>query len=152
MVLQQLSRFCGAADAHPAFSEAQIQYLIDPSAFLQQGILSHHADVRRAVFHIGGNVRALGQEKTQLLLLIHENQFPGAFILHFLTGQADAFQKGKGFVRKPSLGEGKGQISLLFHFYLVFRRRQAPSLFRRYCLCAAFRIQVQDLSLLVRRR
>ena len=74
VVLQKLPCFFRSAYAHPAFAESKIEDFIDPSVLFQDDVGADNADIRRAVFHIGRNVRTLCQEKSEFLLFIRKDQ------------------------------------------------------------------------------
>ena len=78
-----------SADAHTAFSKAQIQHLVHLPALFHQGVLADHADVRRTVLHISGDVRTLGQEEFETQLLIYEDQLPAVRCLLYTSDAAD---------------------------------------------------------------
>ena len=131
MVLQQFPGFPGTADAHAAFSKAQIQHLVDVAVLLQDRVPAHHADICGTVFHIGGHVRPLCQEKTELQFLIHKNQFSGVLIFHLLAGDSDLLKQLQGLSGQPPFPQSKCQISLVAHTILphIYLKDIQPYLF-----------------------
>ena len=116
VVLEKFPCLGRARHAHPALSESQIQDLMAAALFLQDDIRSHDPDIRRTVFHIGGNIRSLGQEKAKLLLLVGKNQLAGLFVLEFFAKKSGLLKKFHGLSGQTSLGEGDCQI--LHTFFL----------------------------------
>ena len=110
MMLEQLSCLRRPGDAHAAPAEPQIQHLMAAALFLQDDVRSHDPDIRSPIFHISGNIRPLGQEKTEFLFLIGKNQLAGLFVLELFAEKACLFKKLHGLSGQTPLGKGDCQI------------------------------------------
>ena len=100
---------------HAAFSDAQIQQLVDIRLVFQKDILSGHADVGGAPLHIDGHIRGLDPEVAHPGSLIFKNQLPVIFV-DGRAGEARLLKDTQNLFPQTPLGQSDVQ-----HFHLSYR-------------------------------
>jgi hypothetical protein len=84
----------------PTKTYAKVVKLIDFGLSLQQHIITHHSQIRHAVFHIHGHIKGLYQKE---LVVAHPNLKPSS-LLKGLLKDALAFKKFQGLLKEPAFG------------------------------------------------
>ena len=101
---RQTSGMTEKGPCHPAFSQAQVQQLIDSRLIFRQDILTHHADIGGAPLYIDAYIRWLDPEAADSRLQIFKGQLSGivGVLLKAVSGLGQHFQH---LVPQPSLGK-----------------------------------------------
>jgi hypothetical protein len=84
----------------PTKTYAKVVKFINFRLPLQQHIITHHSQIRHAVFHIHGHIKGLYQKE---LVVAHPNLKPSS-LLKGLLKDALAFKKFQGLLKEPAFG------------------------------------------------
>ena len=63
-----------------AFFKAQIEHFVQIAPGFEQRVFAHDADIRDAVFHIGGNVRRLDEKELEFFVRRFQNELARFFL------------------------------------------------------------------------
>ncbi len=93
---------------HPAPRNVQVQRLIQPgAAVLVQHILARHADVRRAVLHVGRHVAGAHDDQAHIGTVGRQDQLARRLRV-FQRDDARRFQQRQGFFEDAAFGQRDG--------------------------------------------
>ena len=62
-------------DSDPAFSQPQVEQLVNIGVALEQDILAHDSDIRRPVFNVNRDVGWLDKQVTHPIFLVFKYEF-----------------------------------------------------------------------------
>ncbi len=100
---------------HAALGDVQVDRLVQAfAAVLEQHILAGHAEVGRAVLHIGRHVGGAHDDHAHARVVGRQDQLARAFRI-FGDRDAGRLQQRQGFLENAALGQGQRQ--LLLHYF-----------------------------------
>ena len=94
-------------DRHAAFGNLQVNRAVQAfHAGFEQDVFARHAEIRRAVAHVGRHIRGAYDEHTQLRIVGRDDEFAAGFggLQHFNARRA---QHRHGFLENTSFGQRK---------------------------------------------